>query len=897
MSNTVEIVVEGKNDATRVFIEVEKQAEVSARRAEAEWSKSASSSSTSVAKFGSEAERAGQRAERGLGEGARKGGKQADDEMSKVAARTNAQFSALTFAGLSFGLPAAAAAGVAGTTAALGGLPVIFGVIAGKILASNQQVAESFTGLGNTVKNDVTAMTDVMVGPALQASDELTASFKRMEPAINTAMVTSAGYVQYFTKAVTGLAENAMPGVVVAVKSAVPVLQSLDDFSVQAGAGVSQMFVNMSRGSSDAAAGLTTLGGTVRNLLSFTGNLVANLASNHQELGLLDTSLSQVEHALLAVTTSGSGAIGFLHGFGAAGTGTLTILNGLLTAVSALPPQVTQFGGAFTASAMILQKFGVDATKSFDGLGERIKNAKGAGETFKTTISGLAQGVLSPATLATAGLSIALWGLGEAQQKAAARAQEHASSVTALTDAIRKDKGVISDASMETIAHSLAQKNAAANLDVTGVSFGKATVAASGNAAAMAEVTDRTNEWIQAAGTRVGAAQKDIDIIKSANGLLLQQGGAYSELNPIMQAAGKSQNDINQANEAFSNVMARLGPQQAASLQAMLNGTGAVGEQARAVREAYDAYQLQEQGLTNLSEAQIKARDATSEHTQSIYEQVNASLGLRGAQLNSAQALEEYNKALKSGKEDEKAQSLLHLEEAWQAELTAVQKNTAEHSAATTEAGRNAEGLAAMNARAVQLANTFQGPLPASLAETIGRMSATEAKAAGVTIAIDGTGNAVYRLPNGKFVNITTSADQAAAKVENLRAQMAALRNRELTITVNTFYGTAGQGSSLTGPRVARAMGGPIGHAAEGGARSGLTLVGEHGPELVRLPVGSFVNPAGTSSSRQGPDSPGKPAEVRLAVDLTGAETGLLDWLRDRIRVNGGDVQLVLGVN
>lgn len=897
MSNTVEIIVEGKNDATRVFVEVEKSAEASARRAEAEWSKSASASSTSVAKFGTEAEKAGQKAESGLRDGARKGGKAADDEMSKVAARTNAQFSAMTWAGLQFGLPAAAAAGVGGTAAILGGLPILFGVIAGKMLASNQQVSDSFINLGNTVQRDVGSMVDVMAGPALQASTTLGEGFKRMEPEINTAMIASAGYVDYFAKAATGLAENAMPGVVVAVKSALPVMQSLDTLSVQAGAGVSQMLINTSRGSNDAAAGLTTLSGSIRNVLAFAGNLVANLAANHNELGLLDTSLTQVEHALLMVTASGSGAIGFLHGFGAAGTGALTVLNGLLTVASALPPQITQFGGSFTASAMILKKFGVDATASFDGLGDRIKKAEGVGGTFKATMSGLAQGVLSPATLATAGLSIALWGLGEAQQKAAARAQEHASSVTQLTDAIRKDKGVISDASMETIAHSLAQKNTAANLDMTGLSFGKATVAASGNAQAMREVTDQTNHWIQVNAQKAGASQHDIDLIKGANQLLAQQGGAYSELNPIMKAAGQSQDQITQSNQAFSNVMARLGPQQAANLQAMLNGTGAVGEQARAVREAYDAYQLQEQGLTNLSEAQIKARDATSEHTQSIYEQVNASLGLRGAQMNSAQALEEYNKALKGGDEQKKAQDLLHLEEAWQAELTAVQKSTTEHSTATTEAGRNAEGLAAMNARAVQLASTFQGPLPASLAETIGRMSATEAKAAGVTIAIDGTGNAVYRLPNGKFVNITTSADQAAARVESLRDQINALHNRELSIVVTTFYGTAGQGASLTGPRVARAMGGPIGHAAEGGARSGLTLVGENGPELVRLPVGSMVNPAGASSTQWGGGGSSGVQEVRLAVDLSGADAGLLDWLKDRIRVNGGDVQLVLGVN
>lgn len=90
-----------------------------------------------------------------------------------------------------------------------------------------------------------------------------------------------------------------------------------------------------------------------------------------------------------------------------------------------------------------------------------------------------------------------------------------------------------------------------------------------------------------------------------------------------------------------------------------------------------------------------------------------------------------------------------------------------------------------------------------------------------------------------------------------------------------------------------RAGGGPIGHAAEGGGRTGLTLVGERGPELVKLPAGSMVNPAGASSST---GAVGGVSTVRLLVDLSGADTRVLGWLKDRIRIDGGgDVQVALG--
>lgn len=92
-----------------------------------------------------------------------------------------------------------------------------------------------------------------------------------------------------------------------------------------------------------------------------------------------------------------------------------------------------------------------------------------------------------------------------------------------------------------------------------------------------------------------------------------------------------------------------------------------------------------------------------------------------------------------------------------------------------------------------------------------------------------------------------------------------------------------------------RAIGGPIGHAAEGGGRTGLTWVGEQGPELVRLPAGSMVHPAGASSQAAGGGSGGG-GEVRVLIDLTGAESGLISWLKDRIRIDGGgDVQTALG--
>lgn len=89
------------------------------------------------------------------------------------------------------------------------------------------------------------------------------------------------------------------------------------------------------------------------------------------------------------------------------------------------------------------------------------------------------------------------------------------------------------------------------------------------------------------------------------------------------------------------------------------------------------------------------------------------------------------------------------------------------------------------------------------------------------------------------------------------------------------------------------AHGGIVG-AATGGVHGGMRWVGEHGPELVELPYGSKVNPTGQSMRMAAAAGRSEPA--RLIVDLTGADSALLELLRRVVRIEGGgNVQLALG--
>jgi hypothetical protein len=93
------------------------------------------------------------------------------------------------------------------------------------------------------------------------------------------------------------------------------------------------------------------------------------------------------------------------------------------------------------------------------------------------------------------------------------------------------------------------------------------------------------------------------------------------------------------------------------------------------------------------------------------------------------------------------------------------------------------------------------------------------------------------------------------------------------------------------------AAGGEVSAAAVGGPRGGRVLVGEHGPEIVRLPAGSSVHT--NADSRRMLASGGGAQRVVLELRSSGnpVDDFLVQLLRRYVRVHGGDVQVALGVS
>ncbi len=154
--------------------------------------------------------------------------------------------------------------------------------------------------------------------------------------------------------------------------------------------------------------------------------------------------------------------------------------------------------------------------------------------------------------------------------------------------------------------------------------------------------------------------------------------------------------------------------------------------------------------------------------------------------------------------------------------------------------------------------------------------------------------SALDAIPKTVTITVKTSAELALQQMHETDREMRALAR-------NPIYYNVKMPSNMAGPPGGgfdRRHGGITG-AASGGARGGWTMTGEAGPELVRLPYGSTVIPAGTTRNMLSGSGGG--GTVTVLLDLIGDDEDLMRRLRKKIRIVGGtgsdSVQVALGRN
>lgn len=153
----------------------------------------------------------------------------------------------------------------------------------------------------------------------------------------------------------------------------------------------------------------------------------------------------------------------------------------------------------------------------------------------------------------------------------------------------------------------------------------------------------------------------------------------------------------------------------------------------------------------------------------------------------------------------------------------------------------------------------------------------------------------------GKGVIVSVSTGTAQSNVVNLQAMINSLHGKTVTIGVQTVGTSQLPSGFLNGIFASGGIVGGIPRAASGGHRSGLTLVGELGPELVRLPHGSQVYPSNVTPgyASQGAMGGGGPNIVQFCIESSGSQgfdAFMLEWIREHSRIKGGgNVQKAFG--
>lgn len=215
------------------------------------------------------------------------------------------------------------------------------------------------------------------------------------------------------------------------------------------------------------------------------------------------------------------------------------------------------------------------------------------------------------------------------------------------------------------------------------------------------------------------------------------------------------------------------------------------------------------------------------------------------------------------------------------------------------------------------LADTVGGYASPRFVDMTNKMTDSQLAAYGVDRSLDELGNTVLTLPNGKQIVIDTNSGRVISDLAGVRQSVNSLPTQKFfTYYIDTVTrgGPDPSLNSLTGALRGRnaAGGAVVGHAAEGGARGGPTLVNEHGTELGRTQRGDLVNlqsgmtveTAGRTAALQAAAGGGQtaggggPIIVQVMLDKRQIGRAVVDDIRRQVGGKaGGSVSKFFGGN
>jgi hypothetical protein len=734
-------------------------------------------------------------------------------------------------------LGAFAGAATIGPAALLAGTAGAIVGISALIAKSNTNIATDYATLGHDVMSTLTGAIAPVVPQIENAITVLDQGVATLAPQLTGLFQAVAPDATALASGLVQIAQGVLPGLTTGMQAVAPIMSSVAADFGKIAQGAGGFIAGLGGGVGGASQGLGALATSLQRILPELGQLVGQLAT----------------------------------GLGPALADVLPLADGTAKALTlvtqAIPPGAIQaaalaVGALFAAFkigtlAKVVEE-GTSFTKFLTGAG--IASEAAAGKM--ALASRAAMGLGTALEVATGPLGMIVGGaglLGAELGKLSGVGDHTAVSVSALTD-------VLAAAGQGS---GTAQEQIAGFADALG-----AMMKMTGNAPEGINSLDQA--LTQLYQTNPAQAAKDYQAVATA---WQAQGKSASDVANLLPQYTSALESARLANQGLSGSMgAGLTPAQAftqaviGQQQKLAQAAGAADINAAAMNSMLP---VQDQLTTSALQA-ASAYQQASQGANSYKGALDAMYGKYG-DLTAAQAqfttdLGNAAKQLKAGAD-------------------AVDVNTQAGSANLTVL----TGLAKANENvAVNLFNTGKGSDAATRALQQGALAIDAlAKKAGFSDQqIQQLNTDLYGVPDVKDIVFTADTGPADRALNGL------IQRIDSSTGTVQIYGSGG-GRALGGQAHGGVVGG-IGAAASGGVRGALTLVGEQGPEVVRLPFGSTVVSAPDTQAMLAGGA-GRGGGGVLQLEWVGGNAGdaFMTWLRGNIRVKYGSdpksVQKALG--
>lgn len=670
--------------------------------------------------------------------------------------------------------PVIAGAAAAYSALAILAVPKLFAQWGVQIQSSNLAVSKSFGDLSADVKAALLFDSASLASPIVRANQTIGESFQELRPQMRDIWDALPNQIDMASVGVTRFANNAMPGLVMAVDRADPVVAGLRDGLGSLGEGVTRFYSAITTAAPEAGQTLRTIGviasdagemvgrvgaavtsafggqlwDTAEALFERLFNVIGNIAETALPKFAVGVELAgQMFNVALAAIEPFSGILGTIVG---TVLGATVAVRGLSVAMGLLGAAKVLSGIAPLQAAFTKLEKGVAAagntltttTTKWGGYITNAGNAAKAGELVARStdkLSGFLRGVGNNLPI----IGAALVGLGLAYDSVASKADDLGQAVAegemTLREAVAKEKA------------QLDARNAMWETAIMGLSgmFGQQGPAILMAAEALGLYSSKADNTAQATANVEAAQSKYMSTMGQLETAQARVSAAQAAYDEALKVGGPTSAAARTAAEELAAANDDLAAKQAAAEEATRSHTEAIIEQTGEMQGLIDTGLAYEDALNKVADAQKKAAEELA----------------KGGKDSA-----EYKKAIDD------------LERAMQAQAKA-----AENGAKAAYAGKSAneQGAKAAEAYRTELLRTAEtaGPAGEAWKNLVDNMDDAGLNMLSATAAASGLNTEIVKLPSGREVRVVVKGDRG--NLPQIQDDFKNLEDKQVTVVIN----------------------------------------------------------------------------------------------------------------